>query len=75
MEKNPIPTAENPQPETSLYLKMPNPISNNPISIIISVAQPKIVFLFIPMIEVFVLEKVNIGKLNFLIKYFIKHFS
>ncbi len=54
MAKNPIPTAANPQPETSLYLKMPNPISNNPMSVIMRVAHPKIVFLFIPIIVVFV---------------------
>lgn len=54
MEKKPIPTAANPQPETSLYLNAPNPISNKPMSIIIRVAHPKIVFLFIPIFVVFI---------------------
>ena len=67
MEKKPIPTAANPQPETSLYLKMPNPISNSPISIIIRVAHPKIVFLFIPIIVIFVLERCKY-------RYFLEHF-
>ena len=54
IEKKPTPTATNPQPETSLYLKAPRPISNNPISTIIKVAHPKMVFLFIPIIALLV---------------------
>jgi len=50
--KKPTPTATNPHPEISLYLKNPNPISNNPITTINNVAQPKTVFLFIPIIEI-----------------------
>ncbi len=48
--KNPTPTAANPQPATSSYLKAPNPINNNPIININNVAHPKMVFLFVPII-------------------------
>jgi hypothetical protein len=34
-------------------LKNPSAMSNNPISIIIKVAHPKIVFLFIPIISIY----------------------
>ena len=50
LAKKPKPTAAKPHPATSSYLNAPNPINNNPISIIIKVAHPKIVFLFIPII-------------------------
>lgn len=50
--KNPTPTAANPQPATSSYLKAPNAISNKPMIIIIKVAHPKMVFLFIPIIVI-----------------------
>lgn len=47
MAKKPIPTAANPQPATSLYLKAPNAIKPRPTITIIKVAQAKTVFLFI----------------------------
>jgi hypothetical protein len=47
MAKKPIPTDANPQPATSSYLNAPRAISDKPTIIIISVAYPKIVFLFI----------------------------
>jgi hypothetical protein len=46
----------NPQPEISLYLKTPNPISIKPIMIIIKGAHPKTVFLFIAITEIYFLE-------------------
>lgn len=49
MAKKPTPVAPNPQPATSLYRNAPKPINKKPIKIIISVAQAKIVFLFIPI--------------------------
>jgi len=61
MAKKPIPTAPKPQPATSLYLKVPKPINSNPIDIIINVAQPRIVFLFIPIIFSFFYSKLQIS--------------
>lgn len=55
--KNPTPTAAKPQPETSRYLKAPRPIKSNPITIIIKVAHPRMVFLFIPIIVVYLKNK------------------
>ena len=62
MARKPTPTATNPQPEISLYLKTPRPIKSNPIKIIINVAHPKTVFLFIPIIEVCKFGVANIDK-------------
>jgi hypothetical protein len=45
--KKPIPTEANPQPATSSYLNAPRAIRDNPTIIIINVAYPKTVFLFI----------------------------
>ena len=47
LAKKPTPTVAKPQPATSLYLKIPIPISTKPITTIIKVAQAKTVFLFI----------------------------
>ena len=60
--RKPTPTATNPQPEISLYLNTPRPINSNPISIIINVAHPKTVFLFIPITEVCKFGVANIVK-------------
>ena len=62
LAKKPTPTAANPQPATSSYRKAPNPMSNNPITIIIKVAHPKIVFLFNLIIVELVLRGANIDK-------------
>lgn len=51
--KKPTPTATNPQPATSSYLKAPKPINKKPMSNMIKVAQPNIVFLFIPIVWCF----------------------
>ena len=64
MAKNPMPTVTNPQPATSLYRKTPIPIRMTPMMIIIKVAQPKTVFLFIPIFKSldivwFIIEKHN----------------
>ena len=56
LAQNPIPTAANPQPATSSYRKAPNKINSKPIKTIIKVAHPKTVFLFIPMVKVFLYE-------------------
>ena len=50
MAKNPMPTDAKPYPATSLYLNAPNAINPMPTIIIIKVAQPNTVFLFIPII-------------------------
>ena len=60
LAKNPTPTAANPHPATSSYRNAPNPINNSPMAIIIKVAHPNIVFLFIPIIEVIVIIVVQI---------------
>lgn len=62
LAKNPAPTATNPQPEISLYLKAPRPIRSNPIIIIINVAHPKTVFLFIFITQFCKFGFANIGK-------------
>ena len=48
--KKPMPTAPNPKPATSLYLKAPKAISPKPTTIIMRVAHPNTAFLFIIMI-------------------------
>jgi hypothetical protein len=61
MAKKPTPTAANPQPETSLYLKAPRAINPNPTKIIIAVAHAKTVFLFIDMIVLFLIVEKQIS--------------
>jgi len=53
MQKNPTPTAANPQPATSSYLNAPKAIKLNPTIIIIVVAQANTVFLFIAIFQFF----------------------
>ena len=48
--KKPTPTAPKPQPAVSSYLNAPNAIKSMPIRIMIKVAQPSTVFLFIPIV-------------------------
>lgn len=66
--KKPTPTAENPHPATSAYLYTPSPINKRPISTIIKVAHPKMVFLFIPIIIVVILLEPQISGINSIIK-------
>ena len=47
LARKPTPTAPKPQPALSLYRNAASAINNNPIMIIIKVAHPKTVFLFI----------------------------
>ena len=70
LAKKPKPTAAKPHPATSSYRKAPNPINNNPISIIIKVAHPKMVFLFIPIIKLYYSSKCKYRYFSRLIKNF-----
>ena len=47
MAKNPRPTAANPHPATSSYLKAPKQTNRQPIKIMINVAHANTLFLFI----------------------------
>lgn len=71
MAKNPIPTAAKPHPATSSYLKAPRAMSDNPTIIIIKVAQPSTVFLFIIIFNLIKAEKIS-GV--FMLSYFLRKF-
>lgn len=62
MAKKPIPTAANPHPATSSYLKAPSAINESPTIIMIKVAHAKTVFLFIPIVVLRLVLTPNIVK-------------
>ena len=57
-----MPTAANPHPATSSYLKAPSAINESPTIIMIKVAHAKTVFLFIPIVVFRLVVTSNIVK-------------